>query len=212
MTPGGGWLSSSPMVDWVLAMAESDCERLRSGWLAQPANGVSSLTYVAVGLGLLWGCWQPGARRNVLAAGGAGMIVVGVGSFAFHGPQPDWAHPVHNGSVVALVAAMAGCTLHLLGRAATRPVVVAAWRRAAPWFLPAAVLYLTGRSGAPLCHPGNLWQPHAAWHILTGLALGVVIRGYVRDENRRAEAPVAGGRPAPRDAPQMEAPEGPGLS
>ena len=33
--------------------------------------------------------------------------------------------------------------------------------------------YLLGRTGAPLCRPDSLLQPHALWHLLTAVAMAV---------------------------------------
>src|SRR5207302_1354093 len=84
------------MVDIALALGGSDCERLRSGWLAQPANAVSGPVY-------------------------------------------------------------------------------AAGRASAAWMAPALVAYVAGRSGSSLCRPASLLQPHAAWHVLSAVGLGLAV-------------------------------------
>ena len=113
------------------------------------------------------------------------MIGAGVGSFAYHGPQPGWAHVVHDGSTVILVALIAGATIWSLVRASTRHLVWHAWKAAAPWAVLAIVAYVAGRSGSPWCRPTSLWQPHAAWHVLSALGLGTAAA------QRRVEAPAA---------------------
>lgn len=168
------------MVDVVLALAESDCEQLRAGWLAQPANTVSTLAFAVVGAWLLLGSRWVSAGRGTLIAGGVAMVGAGVGSLAYHGPQPGWAHLVHDGSALALAGLLAGRTVRLLVMPGTRRVVLAAWRSAAPWIALAGLAYVAGRSGSPLCRPASIWQPHAAWHILSAVAIGAVLRGSVR--------------------------------
>jgi hypothetical protein len=178
------WLSSSLMVEMVAALGGADCERIRSGWLAQPANALSSLTYLAVGVWLLWRSRASEVRRGVLLASGVAMVAVGVGSFAYHGPQPGWAHPAHDASIVALALVLVVDHVRLLARASRRRAagaaaagVMAAWRPAAPWVVLALVAYWAGRTGSVLCSPPALWQPHAAWHALSALGLGLAVAG-----------------------------------
>lgn len=182
------------MVEILAALGGADCERIRSGWLAQPANAVSSLTFVAVGAGLLWRSRPPVVRRGVLIAGGVTMIAVGVGSFAYHGPQPGWAHPAHNASILALALVMVGDHIRLLARASVRPAagsaaagVMAAWRPAALWIVPASLAYWAGRTGSRLCSPSAVWQPHAAWHTLIALGLSVALTGLAQVERTGPE-------------------------
>jgi hypothetical protein len=162
----------------VVALAASDCERLRSGFLAQPANALSSLAYVAVGVWLLWESREPGRARFAPVASGIGLIGAGVGSFAYHGPQPAWSHLVHDSAVAGLVVVVSGQSIWLLVRRATRPAAVRGWKRAAPWIVPAVASYLLGRSGSPLCRPDGTWQFHAAWHVLSAAGLGRLVSGY----------------------------------
>jgi hypothetical protein len=164
------------MLDLFVAMAESDCEQLRSGWLAQPANAISSAAFALVGAWVLWRSRDAGARRAFLVVGGLAMVGTGVGSVAYHGPQPGWAHVVHDGSTLVLVALIAGATTwHLIG-ASTRPLALQAWKAAAPWAVLAAAAYVAGRIGSPFCRPTSIWQPHAAWHALSALGLGTAAR------------------------------------
>ena len=168
-----------------LALGGSDCERIRSGWLAQPANAVSSLAYGAVGAWLLRRPAAPAGRRPALLAGGGALIGVGVGSFAYHGPQPGWAPLAHDGSVLGLAAVMIADNVGLLARGGVRraagygvpsavtPLVLAATGRAAlvgPALLGAVV------AGAALAHRTTAtaatvaaWRASAAW-----LALALV--------------------------------------
>ena len=177
------------MVEILAALGGADCEQIRSGWLAQPVNAVSSLTYVAVGAWLLWRQRASGVRRGVLIAGGVAMIAVGVGSFAYHGPQPGWAHPSHNASILALAIVIVGGHLRLLTRASLRSAassasadLMAAWRPAAPWIVPALLAYWAGRTGSRFCSPSAVWQPHAAWHALLAIGLSVALTGLAQVE------------------------------
>jgi hypothetical protein len=178
------------MVDLVAAMGGADCEGLRAGWLAQPANALSSLSYVAAGAGLLWRDRPAGGGGRPLIPGAAGLVAVGVGSFAYHGPQPAWAGLAHDGAIAWLVFALARRGLALL-----RPPVAgrrgpgalaAAWRPAALWLVPVSAAYLAGRTGSSFCAPASLWQGHAAWHALSAVALALALRSRPASAGRRS--------------------------
>ena len=157
----------------MLALGGSDCEAVRDAVLGQPANSLSSLAYVVAAAVVL----QRGGPRGPAL----GLAAVGIGSFLYHGPMPAGADTAHNGAIVALVAVTAG----------------GAWRRhplprppALAWVALAAagILNLLGRTGAPLCHPDSLAQPHAAWHVLTAVAVAVWLTGWPRRAGRTMSA------------------------
>ena len=145
-------------------MGQSDCERVVSGALAQPVLAITSLAYVAVGVAVL--CLAVRGRGVLAAAAGVVLIAVGVGSFAYHGPQPSWAGPAHDWPIVALAAV---CAVGLARTARRRPRM---WMAAGGIFAIALIAYAAGRSGSPLCRPDSLWQYHGAWHVLTAAAAG----------------------------------------
>ena len=88
-----------------MVMPIEDCERLVESWLSQPVNAVSSLAFVVVGLWLLVMVRSRSGPRPILAgAFAAVLILVGIGSFAFHGPGGATADWVHDGSITALLA------------------------------------------------------------------------------------------------------------
>lgn len=141
----------------LLALGASDCEALRDGLLGQPVNALSSVAYLVAGAYVLR---RGGPRMPALA-----LAAVGVGSFLYHGPMTPGSGLAHDGSIVAL--------------AATVPL---AWRRRSLGLPPVAAVVAGGtaivvnvltRTGAPLCRPGSLLQGHAAWHILTALAIAL---------------------------------------
>ena len=88
-------------------LAMSDCERLRGGWVAQPANAASSLAYVAAGLVLLrWARKRPSIDARTALPVAAGLVTAGLGSVDYHGfqgPMAQWGHDW--GVAVPLVAA-----------------------------------------------------------------------------------------------------------
>lgn len=171
--------TENPSLPWIVAvLGGADCERIRAGLLAQPVNAVSSLAYVAVGLWLLGRMRTGGSRRTILVAGGATLVAVGVGSFAYHGPQPEWADTAHDASIAGLLLLTAGNHAWLLGLREPRITagLLAAWKKAAPWIPPALVAYWAGRTASSLCHPASTWQYHAIWHVSSALAMGVLTR------------------------------------
>jgi len=80
-------------------LGASDCEEIRTGPIAQPANALSSLAYVAGGG---WVATR-GARagRPGAVAFGAVLGAVGVGSVLYHGPCPPGAQQAHDSSLAA---------------------------------------------------------------------------------------------------------------
>lgn len=146
-------------------MGAADCEAIRSGFLAQPANAVSALAFVAAGLYVL--------RRRRWVAWGGGLLAVGAGSFAYHGPQPGWAGFAHDAPIawLALVGAVqAGAGLRRSG------TMLRGWKPAAGLMAGALLAYVAGRTASDWCRPQSLWQWHAAWHALGAVALGFLQR------------------------------------
>lgn len=100
-----------------LGVAGSDCERLRDGLIAQPANTLSSLAYVAVGVWVLARAARGDVpRRGAGVALGLALVGVGVGSVAFHGPGSGAGRFVHDFSIVALLLVIIATDLDVLGR------------------------------------------------------------------------------------------------
>jgi hypothetical protein len=146
----------------------SDCERLRPGPLAQPVNAVTSLAYVA-GAGVVAARVGRVAGRMPADAAGyaATLALVGLGSVAFHGPQPPGARLMHDLPVFAL----AGLVVVGSGVRWARGVSpMPGWtpRRGALAATVAALsvaAYAGGRTGAPTCDPDSRLQLHGAWHV-----------------------------------------------
>jgi Ceramidase len=87
----------------------SDCEHIGQGLLAQPANTLSSLAYVLVGVLLLGRTLaaRPAARMAP-AVYAVTVIGVGIGSAAFHGPMPASGRFAHDLSIAAVLAFVIG--------------------------------------------------------------------------------------------------------
>lgn len=159
-------------MDWIVAFGGADCELIRSGPLAQPVNALSTIAYILAGVAVgVAALRASGRRRRLLMAYGGALAAVGIGSFAYHGPQPTWAGWVHDGSIAAAIG---------LG-AAVLAATPAVWRwqsssARALWLTAAAALvaYVAGRTGTPTCRPDSVLQPHAAWHLLGATAAALL--------------------------------------
>jgi hypothetical protein len=161
----------------------SDCERLRDGWLVQPVNAVTSLAYVAAGAAVLAGTPRGVGRqgRAEVAALAATLALVGLGSVAFHGPQPPGARLMHDLPIVGVLGVLAATPAlrHRRGLPA-----LPGWSRrggalAAGLGALAGLAYVGGRTGAPTCDPDSPVQLHGAWHMLSAAAF-VVVGGFLR--------------------------------
>lgn len=84
-------------------LGASDCERLGSGLLAQPVNAVTSLAYVAVAAGVVVVARRSERLRTESVVLAVGLAAIGLGSFAFHGPQPTGARVAHDLPILATV-------------------------------------------------------------------------------------------------------------
>jgi hypothetical protein len=151
-------------------MGCSDCERIRDGWLAQPVNALSSLAFVGaagVVLARTWGLARD--RRGEVAGYGAMLALVGLGSVAFHGPQPPGARAMHDVPIPVLIGLAVGTPL-VRRRRGLAPLP--GWDRRRGAVLAATVVaaltsYAGGRTGAPTCDPDSPLQLHGAWHLLS---------------------------------------------
>lgn len=176
-----------------------DCEEVRAGWLAQPANASSCLAFLGAAAWL----WSRLRRRGATSPEAAlfcGLVAAnGVGGIAFHGPGDRASHWLHDTALVGTLAAMAASRAPV-GAAATalagvglavRPsatnvasvvgtALVAgseARRRRQPRartgavLLAAAAVNAVSRTGGPCCRPRSLLQGHAIWHVLNAAVL-----------------------------------------
>lgn len=85
-------------------LGETDCEVIRDGFLLQPANAISSLAFSVVGLLIAASAVQAaGHERRVRVVFGALLVLTGVGSFLFHGPQNPGSHFLHDITFLATV-------------------------------------------------------------------------------------------------------------
>src|SRR5262245_32160648 len=175
----GGWPSSgcgrARNLD-VIRLGGSDCEQAVAGLLTQPINALSSLAFIPAGvLTIVAAMRVTGWLRLLIGVYAGALIAVGVGSFAYHGPQPAWAGRAHDGSIILALV----CAILLAVTAGGRRTRI--WRTG-PGRLSAALAagalaaYAAGRTGSPLCDPDSWIQPHAVWHVLVaGSALALAL-------------------------------------
>jgi hypothetical protein len=76
--------------------------------MMQPVNAGTSLAYAAAAAGMIVPAIRNGGRHRVaLILYAASLAAVGIGSVAYHGPQPRWAGKFRDRSLAASLA----CTL-----------------------------------------------------------------------------------------------------
>ena len=139
-------------------LGESDCEEIRSGFIAQPVNALSSVAYVAGG-GWVVARGAHAGRPAAVAFGGL-LGAVGAGSVLYHGPCPPGAQQAHDASLAAALglvvlhntAAISG--RHHLVRGAVQAAAAIA---AAVPVLPTRPLHQSGRRG-----PGHRRRDHGS--------------------------------------------------
>ena len=113
------------LIGLITALAESDCERLGDGFLAQPVNALTSLGYVAAAGAVVVRSRRRRDEGPVPSIVAGMLALVGVGSFLFHGPQPAGARWLHDWSIVLLLLAMAAWALAIDGVLTRRRVMPA---------------------------------------------------------------------------------------
>jgi hypothetical protein len=111
------------------------------------------------------------------------MVANGIGSFAYHGPQPSWAKWAHDVPIAALVGLfVANEALRAAGVEpdGARPSSTDRARDIALLAGGGALIaYVLGRTGSPLCRPTSPFQLHAAWHVLSAVALAAVAEARI---------------------------------
>ena len=92
----------------IAAMAASDCEAVRDGWLAQPVNAWSSSAYLLAGGYLVVRHRELVGRARAIAPAVLTLAAVAIGSILYHGPQPAWGDAVHDAAITLLLGALSG--------------------------------------------------------------------------------------------------------
>jgi hypothetical protein len=149
----------------------TDCERIRDGRIAQPVNTLTSATLVVAGTVVALRARQRPERRLEQVSYGTLLALVGVGSIAFHGPQPPGAKVLHDWPIAGLLALTVATPIV---RAVRGRTVLSGWssRRGAALVATGAAAGLSwfgGRTDARTCDPDSWFQLHGCWHVLTAL-------------------------------------------
>lgn len=119
------------MLHHVTALGESDCETITNTVLAQPVNAYSSLAFSVVGIGIIvWAQSVRGIERELRIVFGTILILTGIGSYLFHGPQPPVSQFLHD------ITFLAALLLILVAHLATG----LSWSRQALWGAFAAAI------------------------------------------------------------------------
>jgi len=131
------------MLDHVTALGESDCEAVTTAALAQPVNALSSFAFSLVGVLIVgWARSVRGIESEVRFVFGGILVLTGIGSYLFHGPQPLVSQFMHDitflGTLVLIVIANMAAGL--------------SWSRQALWGLFTATVVVV--SGVLLVYSG----------------------------------------------------------
>lgn len=105
--PAGWTTVSLVLLQLTIALGESDCESIGRGFLAQPANALSSLAFSVIGVVVLVSVTKShGRERANRGVFGVLMVATGIGSFMFHGPQGSLSHFLHDVTFILAVASV----------------------------------------------------------------------------------------------------------
>lgn len=119
------------MLHQVTTLGESDCETIANTVLAQPVNAFSSFAFSIVGIGIIaWAQSVRGVERELRIVFGTILILTGIGSYLFHGPQPPVSQFLHD------ITFLAALFLIVVAHIATG----LSWSRPALWGVFAAAM------------------------------------------------------------------------
>jgi hypothetical protein len=158
-------------------LGSTDCERIRPGLIAQPVNTITSVAFVAAAGVTALRSRRRGTSFGVQEITYSGLLaLVGVGSVAFHGPQPPGAKVLHDAPIAGLLALALATPLVRRARGRTslpgwsprRGAVLAGVGAAA------AAAYAAGRTSAPTCCPDCVVQFHGLWHVLAAVGFAAM--------------------------------------
>jgi hypothetical protein len=150
-------------------VAASDCERIRPGFIGQPMNTASSLSFVIAAVPV----WRRGGAWRWVAAA---LAFEGIGSVLYHGPGGRASKFVHDVGLLFLVLAFARV-------AREDPSALQPSPQSAVLGASAVALHTLSRTGGPLCSCNSRLQGHAVFHALAAAAF--VTHGRGRGRSRR---------------------------
>jgi hypothetical protein len=142
-------------------VAEGDCERIRPGLIAQPANTVSSLAFMVAAVPIWRGATgRHKAWRWVAAA----LAFESAGSVAYHGPGGRTSKFMHDVGLLAIALACARV-------AGDDPAALRPRPGAVILGICAVALHTLSRTGGPLCSCNSRLQGHAIFHVVAAAAI-----------------------------------------
>jgi hypothetical protein len=147
-------------------VAEGDCERIRPGFIGQPANAASSLSFIAAAVPIWRGAT---GRRKSWRWVAAALAFEGVGSVAYHGPGGRTSKFVHDIGLLFLLGAFGRVARDDPSALRPKPAALALG-------LSAAALHALSRTGGPLCSCNSRVQGHAVFHALAAAAIAAQSR------------------------------------
>ncbi len=154
-------VASGVMFNVLLGLGESDCEAIGGGDLAQPANAISSLVFSVVGIAIwLWASRATGWERRFRIVFGGALVLTGIGSYLFHGPQSAGSQFAHD---ITFLAALV-----ILG--VTNIARVLGWPERTSWGLISIVI---------LSFAGVLWIWPSATNALMVLSVLTIVVGEI---------------------------------
>ena len=116
---------------FVAEIGDTDCEELGGGALVQPVNAITSFAYVVVGVVVAVVAVRRDRQRAESFVFAVLLAAIGLGSVAFHGPQPTGARLMHDLPILLTALFMLVHDIRLL-----RPGL-------ARWAFPAAAVAAT---------------------------------------------------------------------
>lgn len=158
-------------------LGSADCEAFAEGILAQPVNALTSAVYLAAAGVVLWHARDPASRRVPLMGAAGLLALIGLGSIDYHGLQTPVAQVGHDLPIAALLLWLGGTigTRLITHRTVFPDATRGRWLLLIGAGALAPMTWLLGRSVAGTCAPTALWQWHAAWHLLSAMALTVLV-------------------------------------
>ncbi len=194
----------SVLIEQPDTLGDGDCEALHPGFFSQPVNAVTSMSYAVAGAWVIRRLASVEPRHRIGLGGFAGLMILnGLGSVAYHGPQFPGAQALHDLPAfgVAVMAGTVPVVRVLRGRA-----IAPGWttRRAAALgglTVIAGASYLEGRTASRACDPQSWVQLHGLWHMSTAAVMLVTASVLWPDGDLSAE-------PAQADPSEADPSEG----
>jgi len=181
----------------MVALGETDCETITRGALAQPVNAISSLAFSVVGVAVIvWAGAAHAWERRFRLVVGTMLVLTGLGSFLYHGPQGTGSLFAHDLTFLAVLTVIGGTHLALavgwnersawlaVGLViALYAVVLVVWPTATN-VLTASAVILVIAGDIPLHRIGSI---EGAWYAAALVMLGLAVTFFLLG---RSDGPI----------------------